>query len=682
MNYLFEKRKVMKKSCVVLFFVLFALSSVLNAKYTLKKFDKDAGNFFKPGGAKKTVSTIADNNTVGNIAAISIVATNDAIDAIPVDSIVAGTSNITNIAGAGVEDGIGVVKDPMAAIKQAIRKKYPVETPLSDDQLQVRVGQDLCPREIDFINNRMPKVTQALQQNFGIDKPLKIALCASGGGNRAMLSTLGFYLGAQDIGLFDTLLYTMGVSGSTWTIAPWSCMNAMMAMSLVDFREKLVNNSLLSQSMLKLAPEIYTAAKPSKSLQDNMSGNITKHFGYDQYGSSVDIYSGFIGNYSLLPLGPNRLNFKWSAIAPIVEQGGMPLPLGAAISVKKEKSEKEPGEYYWFEVSPFEVGGDEVGGYVPLSAFGSEFKNGKPVAGYRGHCPEYPISYFQGVFGSSFEASLDEMFDFKIPVEDFKIGKVHIKLPINQWLQSKDLQGLRDSRFCPATFHNYMKGLLASPLSDKKEFQLYDAGIDFNFPLPLAMRSARQIDVIIICDSGPGVDWNTLQNAQRYFQRRGIKIPDFSKTQGAGYLMTVFNDPRLADYQKDLVTVLYCSFDKNNVFSPTFDPANCTFSGYCQTFNFKYTPDQAAQVVDCMRFNVKAMKSNFQGIFNALQPKVTKDAVATIDSSHLATIQVDSNDKAIADKRARRLARIQQTQQDQPIAQVLQAAQLPQTTQQ
>lgn len=48
------------------------------------------------------------------------------------------------------------------------------------------------------------------------DEVPNIALSASGGGERATVSLLGFLSQMEKEGLLDTLLYIGGVSGSTW----------------------------------------------------------------------------------------------------------------------------------------------------------------------------------------------------------------------------------------------------------------------------------------------------------------------------------------------------------------------------------------------------------------------------------------------------------------------------------
>lgn len=76
----------------------------------------------------------------------------------------------------------------------------------------------LSQGEINYIEKREPLVHKALEQF--VQKPIsqykKIGLCYSGGGYRSMISSLGFMLAAQDIGLRPAATYDASLSGSTW----------------------------------------------------------------------------------------------------------------------------------------------------------------------------------------------------------------------------------------------------------------------------------------------------------------------------------------------------------------------------------------------------------------------------------------------------------------------------------
>ncbi|AXK60997.1 hypothetical protein [Candidatus Chromulinivorax destructor] len=513
--------------------------------------------------------------------------------------------------------GINEDEDTMVgALKAVIRKQYPVKQKF--DGLQVRQSTALAEQEIEFVKNRMPKVTAALEKNFDVTAPLKIGLCTSGGGNRAMLVTLGFHLGAQEIGLLDSILYTAGVSGSTWTISGWSYLYASMAMSLEDFKQQIVNGPI-SKSMLTLAG----TSMPPLPDQDQlavMGINAARHFAYDQTISAIDLYGAFIGNYTLLPAGKKRLDVTWSSVADTIMKGDIPLPMGSAVSYKLGQQLNGKTEYYWYEVGPFEVGSDQVGAYVPVWAFGSKFDKGKPVDGYQGKAPEYPISYYEGVFGSAFAASVNEVVDQKLVNPKFMLFDQKITVPVDTWIKNSLTETTRDSRMYPATFHNYTAGMSNSPIANAVDIRLYDGAMNINFPLPVLMRPARELDAIFVCDSG--VDLASLRSAELHFKRNGQKFPNISKVTKkilAASPLTVLNDPRKEGYDKDIVTIFYCPFVKNTGYLADFDPEVCMSKGECATFNFKYEAQQSDRVVELMRYNVKQIQPEIKEVLQALQ---------------------------------------------------------------
>jgi Lysophospholipase catalytic domain len=512
-----------------------------------------------------------------------------------------------------------VVYYPITSLKASIREKYPVVQTLPEAQLKVRVGQDICPQEVTFLENRRPKVQQALKDYFDIDAPLKIGIACTGGGNRAMLASLGFLLGAQEIGLFDAAYYMVGLSGSTWTISPFSYLHATQGMTLSQFKDQLTPRlgSLMKVVVSGAAPVPVFSSYQTASMQDNFA----KRYGYDQYLSSIDIYAAFIGNFTLLSAGKNRLDVTWSSIADTIQEGNIPLPLGSTVAYKK--THKQGTQYYWLEVGPFEVGSDQLQGYVPVQAFGSKFKNGKALPDYQGHTPEYPIGFYEAVFGSAFTVSVNEIVD-RYTSYSFNVLGQKITLPLKQIFSSNFAEY---TRFSPATFHNYTFGLPGNPMENDEKIKLYDAAMNFNIPLPIVMRPARQIDLVFVCDAS--IDLESLKFAQNHFKRHKIKFPDMTQLTQLMITkpLTIFNDPRLATYDKDMVTIAYCPFVKNEAFLKTFDPVVCQSQDVCNTFNFNYTQVQAEQVVGLSRYNLVSMKNEIKDVLQALQQQKTQTTV-------------------------------------------------------
>lgn len=97
----------------------------------------------------------------------------------------------------------------------------------------------------------------------------------------------------------------------------------------------------------------------------------------------------------------------------------------------------------------------------------------------------------------------------------------------------------------------------------------------------------------------------------------------------------VLNDPRLQNYDKNMVTILHCPFIKNDRFSEDFNPILSIVNGYCNTFNFKYTKEQAEQVVGLARYNISSLKSEIKEVFQALEKQKSAELPVSADKTVL-----------------------------------------------
>lgn len=120
-----------------------------------------------------------------------------------------------------------VAKKIEKGIKRKIREHYPESklNPYCNTIARVRISKAISPQEKKYIQYRTSFVRKYLKTFLSYEIPKnytpKIAFMGSGGGYRAMLSTLGFLSGAKKMGLLDCTFYIAGVSGSTWTIGTW-----------------------------------------------------------------------------------------------------------------------------------------------------------------------------------------------------------------------------------------------------------------------------------------------------------------------------------------------------------------------------------------------------------------------------------------------------------------------------
>lgn len=547
-----------------------------------------------------------------------------------------------------------------AALQKTLKSKFSVPEAQKTAVVSVKKERDLCKEEKSFIKNRLANVEKVLHEHFEIDTPLRLAFSCSGGGNRALIGTLGLFIAAARHKFLDASIYLTGLSGSTWVIAPWSYMylkgllSQDLEQSLQEFKEML--ESVLDYSC---PVDVKGACPPDMiagDIQMAFANNLAKRFAYDQRITAVDIYGGFVGNFALKKVGKNRLDVTWSSLQQEAQTGTIPLPICSSVFDLKEKNVIETGhrsEYEWFESGPFEAGSTMLG-FVPTWALGSIFKDGKIVS----HAPEYPISFYLGVYGSAFGISMNDLIDKGLPNPRFTVAGIEIKLPVDTWIRSildqanKDMRAKRPEDI-HAQFPNYSQGLSWSALKDKETFGQFDGGMYFNIPLPLLFDRPRDVDVVIMYDSNP-VDVQCLIDASRYFKRKGIAMPDTenmpeplkkkpsAKSQKVpvsqkallAQAMTVFNDPRGNDYNAQQPTLIYFPTPKTDISKA---PYKLDISNYPDitmpidnsklpyiTTNFKYRKSEIENLVQTMEAVFESQVDEMKKILQLVAEKKNK----------------------------------------------------------
>jgi phospholipase A2 len=443
-------------------------------------------------------------------------------------------------------------------------------------------NDDICQEEKNFLEVRAPQVRKALEKllniTFDSDKTPRIGLVFSGGGFRAMLSTLGFMDGAHDIGLLDCCMYCVGLSGSTWGIAPWIA----SAKSLKDFSYELRN---------KLYSGIDHINDPYE-LSELFEIFVTKLISR-QFISTMDIYGSIIANTLLKGFVKNPMLARLTESHAHIKNGLLPLPIYTAI-----QSYQSP--YEWMEFSPFEIGSSFLKAYIPTWAYGRKFKKGISTD----HAPEQTLGYFLGVFGSAFEVNLKDI----VTMSATNLSYLGHTLPgFLTGAFNKVLNFILDSfigelRLFPSMLLNYTFECEDSPIKDDKTIGLVDAGIDFNLPLAPLLRQARNIDLIVIYDASANIQGAPeLIKAMNYAQRKGLKFPPIDIESVDKNYASVFknlNDP-------ETPVIIYFPRIKNDSYSASFDPDYCIEHGYCNTFNFNYTPEEAGLLSGFAEFSIK-----------------------------------------------------------------------------
>jgi cytosolic phospholipase A2 len=492
------------------------------------------------------------------------------------------------------------------ALKFSIRTSNFVAAPTSP--VNVARSRNLSQQEKLFVHNRLKKIQPILAKEFEITQPLRMAFCCSGGGNRAMIGTMGIFQAAVKAKIFQASMYMAGLSGSTWLIGPWSYLylQGKLHKDLEVSLQQMVQNwstVLNDKDMVSIGGGKHTPACLKGDQATTFSRQVAIRLAYDLPISAVDLYGAMVGNFALDMVGEDKLKITWSSIAQKLQMGDIPLPLCSAVfddGSPSPKKNKEHKQYAWFEFSPFEFGSVDLGpGYILPQYLGSRFVQGKLDTTPGQVCPEYPLNFMLGVCGSAFSISLDDAIDKKLRNAIFTVGSSEVIMPIDTWVRSlldestgPDTRGKRNDTL-HARFSNFSNDLPTSILKNEETFGLLDAGINFNFPIPLLLdRPERKVDIIFIYDSNP-VDEATFIEAAAYYKRKKtIAVPDMSKVKQKAlmaHVMTVFNDPRKKDYDAKSPTIIYF---------PTrgFDISNPPYV----TTNFKYTEEQMEKLITAM----------------------------------------------------------------------------------
>lgn len=256
-------------------------------------------------------------------------------------------------------------------------------------QAHVRFEKSLCEEEIEFLNKRSKITKEGLEEylDFSLDDKYvpRIAFCGSGGGCRAMVSTLGFIIGMQNIGLIDCLTYIAGVSGSTWTLGLWTSLGISPSDLRGNIATKFAQN-LITRPNSKGASELVTILR-----QKWTPGNRNL--------SLVDIYGAQLAAGLLHDTKPAGCEYKLSHQSEQLIDADIPMPIYTAVQRQVD------GYHSWFEFTPYEVGSSDYNAFVPTYGFGRAYRKGVSID----MNSEPSLGLLLGTFGSAFCAPLQRV---------------------------------------------------------------------------------------------------------------------------------------------------------------------------------------------------------------------------------------------------------------------------------
>ena len=281
----------------------------------------------------------------------------------------------------------------------------PYINPEIEYSASVRVSEEICDEEKEFLQRRRKVTTTALAKYLGLpeeevhpeDVPT-IAMVGSGGGLRALVAGTGSMVATGEAGLFDCVTYTAGVSGSCW-------LQALFHSSLGGRRlDKLVDHLKARIGIHIAYPPVALAALNSaptnkfllSGFVEKLKGDPNADFGL------VDVYGLLLAARLLVPkgeIGVDDRDLKISNQREYIIHGEHPMPIYTAVrheipiieeSSEQELAEDSPSEettikakkeawFQWFEISPYEIFCEEFGAGIPTWAIGRKFEGGKDL---------------------------------------------------------------------------------------------------------------------------------------------------------------------------------------------------------------------------------------------------------------------------------------------------------------
>jgi phospholipase A2 len=463
----------------------------------------------------------------------------------------------------------------------------------------IRTADSVAPQEQTYIAQRTMHVKNMLQNLLHLELPESevpiIALCGSGGGCRAMLSTLGSLAGLEHLGLLDACAYSAGLSGSTWAISTW----LQSQMRVQDY----INS---------LAPRFRTDIKAPVSMEASkqITQSLLARLAFHQRISIIDIYGGLLAEKFLKRddvSNPQQITLAQQV--NFIKPSEKPFPVYTALIAQKP--------YEWVEYTPYEIGAPLLASFVPTWAYGRTFNQGISD----NFAPALSLGLCMGTWGSAIAVSMQEALEVFAESMPATVELFGIKIPtaiiMQELTQSfKKIPQMSNQRVYPANVPNWMMGL-PGPYQHINHLTLVDAGLDINLPVPPLLRAARNVSIIIMLDASATVHGAPeLRKAEAYARRHNLKFPHIDYTK-INELCSVHQDE-----DPTIPTVIYMPLVANENYQNGWEPLRQKFTS---TFNFVYTPQEIELLTGLTKTNMLASKDM---IIDAIKSSIEKKRAA------------------------------------------------------
>ncbi|EMD00856.1 hypothetical protein BAUCODRAFT_187275 [Baudoinia panamericana UAMH 10762] len=559
----------------------------------------------------------------------------------------------------------------MAALETRVKKEMhdPKLFPEIEHVAAVRRGIELCPEEQHFLAQRKLRARDNFAKYLGVrredvhpeDVPT-VSFGGSGGGFRAMIGCLGYCRQMQHDGLWDCLTYVAGVSGSCWSLAAYYTFGQASFDKVIDHCKVRFSplhplsgeaiRTILSApggARVTLGPLIQKSKSGLQTVAMDLYSVFTTGWIFFQDDPATHPGRGHLPHKEVA--GHQKSWYRWSTAREFTDNGAEPLPIMTAIRHERpwkdwkdkehpfDEADHSQGDhadakdawFQWYEMTPYEVGCDEIQAWVPTWGFGRPFEEGKSTM----QLPEQSLALLLGLCTSAPAGPLTSYITTisrNLPTNFLgnsvremasKVTKLWGKKGTEEFQEHHPLHACNEHNFM---FHytHVEPGQGRPPgLENSPRIHLIDSGMDNNCPTYNLLHPARQTDVIINMDASSDVQKDTFQErVDQIGSRRGLKFvkrhdvkpgedpKDPNRFNGLyaqiydgkpcprpetvvdSYGRNVSNPPAPI-YDREC-TMIYMPLLPNEKAVPDFDPSTAKFSG---SYNLVWTPEQVETLV-------------------------------------------------------------------------------------
>uniref|UniRef100_A0A8C8SX99 Phospholipase A2 n=1 Tax=Pelusios castaneus TaxID=367368 RepID=A0A8C8SX99_9SAUR len=412
--------------------------------------------------------------------------------------------------------------------KSTISLKFP-------EDLDVRLGFDLCVEEQDFLCKRKKVVAAALKKVLQLEEDLQddevpvVAVMTTGGGTRALTAMYAHLLSIQKLNVLDCISYITGLSGTTWTMSnlyedpDWSQKD--LEASVSDTRKHVIKNKFLACFSM-----------------DRLKYYVKELYQRKQEGHKIS-FTDLWGLIIEAMLHDGEDHHKLTDQQQALIHGQNPLPIYLVLNVKEKISNQDFRE--WVEFTPYEVGLIKYGAYIRSENFGSEFFMGRLMK----KLPESRICFLEGDL-LSWENLSKAFIIFSAeeePLLPTRPSELNTRVRSPPDCLSTVFRDVLMCRPAVSEIHNFLKGCqmhnnyLENEFSKWKDCELdsqpsqltgaadslalVDTAFAFETSYPPLMRPERKVDLILHFNYSSGSQIAPLIKASKYFSEQGIPFP-------------------------------------------------------------------------------------------------------------------------------------------------------------